>query len=84
MMMESVEEGCHSDGTPYYRDCEEDIEMYVTLPLLGVDNGNAVSESSVDNSSTDLCSRQMAEYLAQTCKSTIEPENWTEQRREDE
>jgi hypothetical protein len=64
MMMESVEEGCHSDGTPYYRDCEEDIEMYVTLPLLGVDNGNAVSESSVDNSSTDLCSRHMEDYLA--------------------
>jgi hypothetical protein len=42
--------GCHSDGTPYYRDCEEDIQMYVTLPLLGVDNGNAVSENSVDNS----------------------------------
>ncbi len=63
MMMESVEEGCHSDGAPYYRDCEEDIQMYVTLPLLGVDNGNAVSENSVDNSSTDLRSRHVVEYL---------------------
>jgi hypothetical protein len=42
MMIESVEEGCHSDGTPYYRECEEDIQMYLTLPLLGGDNGNAV------------------------------------------
>ncbi len=43
MMMESVEEGCHSDGTPYYRDWEEDVQMYLTRPLLGVDNGNVVS-----------------------------------------
>jgi len=64
MMMESAEEGCHSDGTPYYRDCEEDIQMYLTLPLLGAYNGNAVSENSVDNSSTDLCSRHLEEYLA--------------------
>jgi hypothetical protein len=64
MMMESVDKGCHSDGTPYYRDCEEDIQMYLTLPFLGVDNGNAVSENSVDNSSTDLCSRHVEEYLA--------------------
>jgi hypothetical protein len=64
MMMESVDEGCHSDGTLYYRDCEEDIKMYLTLPFLGVDNGNAVSENSVDNSSTDLCSRPVEEYLA--------------------
>jgi hypothetical protein len=64
MMMESVEEGCHSDGTPYYRDWEEDIQMYLTRPLLGVDNGNVVSENSVDNSSTDLCSRHAEEYLA--------------------
>jgi len=64
MMMESVEEGCHSDGTPYYRDCEEDIQMYLTLPMLGVDNGNAGPENSVDNSSTDLFSRHMEEYLA--------------------
>jgi hypothetical protein len=63
MMMESVEEVCHSDGAPYYRDCEEDNQMYVTLPILGVDNGNAVSENSVDNSSTDLCSRHLEEYL---------------------
>jgi hypothetical protein len=64
MMMESVEEGCHSDGVSYYRDCEEDIQMYVTLPLLGVDSGNAVSENSVDNSSTDLCGRHVDEFLA--------------------
>jgi hypothetical protein len=64
MMMESVEEGCHSDGRPYYTDCEEDIQMYLTLPLLGVDNGNAVSENSVDNSSTALCSRHLDEFLA--------------------
>jgi hypothetical protein len=24
MLMESVEEGCHFDGTPNYTDCEED------------------------------------------------------------
>jgi hypothetical protein len=63
MMMESVE-GCHSDGASYYRDCEEDIQMYVTLTLLGVDSGNAVSENSVDNSSTDLCGRHVDEFLA--------------------
>jgi len=34
---------------------EDDIQMHA-LPLLGVDNGNAVSESSGDNSTTDLCS----------------------------
>jgi len=63
MMMESVDEGCHSDGAPYYRDCEEDIQMYLKLPLIGVVNGNAVSETSVDNSSTDLSSRHVEEYL---------------------
>jgi hypothetical protein len=60
MMMESAEEGCHFDGTPYYRDREEDIQMYLTLPLLGVDNGNVVSENSI----TDLCRRHLEEYLA--------------------
>jgi hypothetical protein len=36
---------------------KEDIQMHLALPLLGVDNGNAVSESSgEDISSTDLCS----------------------------
>jgi len=64
MMMESVEEDCHSDGTPNHRDCEKDVQMHVTLPLLAVDNGNAVSESSVEISSTELCSRHMEEYLA--------------------
>jgi len=72
MMMESVEEGCHSDGTPYYRDCEEDIQMYLTLPMLGVDNGNAVSENSLDNSSTDLCSR-----CAEVCESNVRTINIT-------
>jgi hypothetical protein len=72
MMMESVEEGCHSDGTPYYRDCEEDIQMYLTLPMLGVDNGNAVSENSLDNSSTDLCSR-----YAEVCESNVRTINIT-------
>lgn len=64
MMMESVEEVCRSDGTPYYRDCKEDSQMYLTLPMLGVDNDNIVSENSVDNSSTDLCRRHVEEYLA--------------------
>jgi hypothetical protein len=64
MMMESAEEGCHSEGSPYYRDCEEDIQMYLTPPLVGVDNGNDVSENSVDNSTTDLCSRHVEEFLA--------------------
>jgi hypothetical protein len=43
---------------------EDDIQMHLALPLLGVDNGNAVSESSGDNSSTDLCSRHLEEYWA--------------------
>ncbi len=34
---------------------EDDIQMHLGLPLLGVDNGNATSDSG-DNSSTDLCS----------------------------
>jgi hypothetical protein len=34
---------------------EDDIQMHLVLPLLGVDNGNAVSDSG-DNSSPDLCS----------------------------
>jgi hypothetical protein len=25
IMMEAIEEGCHSDGTPNDRECEEDI-----------------------------------------------------------
>jgi hypothetical protein len=53
--MESVEEGCHFDGTPNYTDCEKDIPMRLSLPLLGVDNGNSVSESNLDHHSTDLC-----------------------------
>jgi len=55
MLMESVEEGCHFEGTPNYTDHEDDIPMRLSLPLLGVDNGNAVSESNLDHSSTDLC-----------------------------
>ncbi len=55
MLMESVEEGCHFHGTPNYRDSEEDISMRLSLPSLGVDNGNAVSESNLDHRSTDLC-----------------------------
>jgi hypothetical protein len=55
MLMESVEEGCHFDGTPNYTDHEEDIPMHLSLPLLGVDNGNAVSESNLDHRSTELC-----------------------------
>jgi hypothetical protein len=34
---------------------EDDIQMHIVLPLLGVDKGNAVSDCG-DNSSTDLCS----------------------------
>jgi hypothetical protein len=49
MMMESVEEDCHSDGTPNHTDCEKDVQMHLTPPLQGVDMGNAVSESSVEN-----------------------------------
>ncbi len=64
MMMESVEEDCHSDGTPNHRDCEKDVQMHLTLPLQGVGNGNAGSESSVEISSIGLCSRHMEEYLA--------------------
>jgi hypothetical protein len=64
MMMESVEEDCHSDGTPNHTDCEKDVQMHLTLPLQGVDMGNAVSESSVEISSIGLCSRHMEEYLA--------------------
>ncbi len=55
MLMESVEEGCHFEGTPNYTDREEDIPMCLSLPLLGVDNGNSVSESNLDHHSTDLC-----------------------------
>jgi hypothetical protein len=55
MLMESVEEGCHFNGTPNYTDSEEDISMRLSLPSLGVDNGNAVSESNLDHCSTDLC-----------------------------
>jgi hypothetical protein len=43
---------------------EDDIQIYLVLPLLGVDDGNAVSESSGDNCSTDLCSRHLEEYWA--------------------
>jgi hypothetical protein len=35
--------------------------MHLGLPLLGVDNGNAVSDSG-DNSSTDLCRWHLEEY----------------------
>jgi hypothetical protein len=49
MLMESVEEGCQFDGTPNYTDREEDIPLHLSLPLLGVDNGDAVSESNLDN-----------------------------------
>jgi hypothetical protein len=55
MLMESVEEGCHFDRTPNYTDGEEDIPMHLSLPLLGVDNGNSVAESNLDQHSTDLC-----------------------------
>jgi hypothetical protein len=55
MLMESVDEGCHSDGTPNYADHKEDIPLRLSLPLLGVDNGNAVSESNLDHCGTDLC-----------------------------
>jgi len=64
MLMESVEEGCHFNGTPNYRDCEEDIPMHLALPLLGVDNGKAVSESNLDHSRTDLCCGHEEGYLA--------------------
>jgi hypothetical protein len=49
---------------PNYRDCEKDIPMRLALPLLGVDNGKAVSESNLDHSSTDLCCGQEEGYLA--------------------
>jgi hypothetical protein len=49
--VESVDKGCHSDGTSNYRDHKEDIQMHLAVPLLGVDNSNAVSESSVDHRS---------------------------------
>jgi hypothetical protein len=62
MLMESVEEGCHFNGTPNYRDCEEDISMCLALPLLGVDSGKAVSESNLDHSSTDLCCEHKEGY----------------------
>jgi len=29
--MESVEEGCHFDGTPNYTDHEEDIPMHLSF-----------------------------------------------------
>jgi hypothetical protein len=45
-------------------DCEKDVQIHVTLPLLGVDNGDAFSESSVGISSTEVCSRRVEEYLA--------------------
>jgi hypothetical protein len=45
--VESVDKGCHSDGTSNYRDHKEDIQMHLALPLLGVDNSNAISESSI-------------------------------------
>jgi hypothetical protein len=67
MLMESVQEGCHFNGTPNYRDCEEDIPMRLALPLLGVDNGKAVSESNLDHSSTDLCCGHEEGYLAHRC-----------------
>ncbi len=47
MLMGSVDKGCHSDGTSNYRDHKEDIQMHLALPLLGVDNSNAISESSI-------------------------------------
>jgi hypothetical protein len=46
--MESVDKSCHSDGTSNYRDHKGDIQMHLALPLLGVDNSNANSESSID------------------------------------
>jgi len=55
MLVESVEEGCHFEGTPNYTDREEDIPMHLSLPLLGVDNGNSVSESNLDHRNIDLC-----------------------------
>jgi hypothetical protein len=55
MLVESVEEACHFDGIPKCTDREEDIPMRLSLPLLGVDNANAVSESNLDHCSTDLC-----------------------------
>ncbi|CAK9192545.1 unnamed protein product [Sphagnum troendelagicum] len=59
------EEGSHFDGSPNYRDHEADIRTHLALAMLGVDaNDDAVSESSIDYSSTYLCSTYLEDYLA--------------------
>ncbi|CAK9256543.1 unnamed protein product [Sphagnum jensenii] len=66
------EEGSHFDGSPNYRDHEADIRTHLALAMLGVDaNDDAVSESSIDYSSTDLCSTYLEDYLADRFSSPV-------------
>jgi hypothetical protein len=65
VFMDSDEEGSHFDRSPNYRDLEADIRTHMALAMLGVDaNDDAVSESSIDYSSTDLCNTSLEDYLA--------------------
>ncbi|CAM6008500.1 unnamed protein product [Sphagnum balticum] len=63
------EDGSNCDGTPNYmhsNSSKVDLQTHLALAMLGVDDDNddAASESSVDYSSTDLCSKYLEDYLA--------------------
>jgi serine/threonine protein kinase len=63
------EDGSNCEGTPNYMHSNSsklDLQTHLALAMLGVDDDNddAASESSVDYSSTDLCSKYLEDYLA--------------------
>jgi hypothetical protein len=63
------EDGSNCEGTPNYmhsNSSKVDLQTHLALAMLGVDDDNddAASESSVEYSSTDLCSKYLEDYLA--------------------